>query len=55
MSALPQRLATPADAPRLAELYRALGFRETSRGMLTMPDGVTLKGVAMERSIARAR
>jgi hypothetical protein len=34
------------------QLYRAFGFRETSRPMLTLPDGVQVHGVAMERPIA---
>ena len=33
-------------------LYRAFGFRELERVTLTLPDGVTLGGVAMERPIA---
>jgi len=33
-------------------LYRAFGFRETGRSMLTLPDGVRLEGVAMQRPIA---
>jgi GNAT superfamily N-acetyltransferase len=33
-------------------LYRAFGFREAGRSMLTMPDGVKLQGVAMQRPIA---
>jgi N-acetylglutamate synthase-like GNAT family acetyltransferase len=32
-------------------LYRAFGFRETGRGMVTLPDGIELAGVAMERAI----
>jgi GNAT superfamily N-acetyltransferase len=32
-------------------LYRAFGFREISRTMLQMPDGLELEGVAMERAI----
>jgi GNAT superfamily N-acetyltransferase len=32
-------------------LYRAFGFRETERFMLTMPDGVSVECVAMERPI----
>ena len=32
-------------------LYRAFGFREVGRSMLTMPDGVEIEGVAMERPI----
>jgi GNAT superfamily N-acetyltransferase len=40
-------MATLAGEP----LYRAFGFRETGRDMLTMPDGVELAGVAMERAV----
>jgi GNAT superfamily N-acetyltransferase len=40
-------MATLAGEP----LYRAFGFVETGRGMLTMPDGVELAGVAMERAV----
>jgi GNAT superfamily N-acetyltransferase len=32
-------------------LYRAFGFRELERFTVTMPDGVTVEAVAMERSI----
>lgn len=32
-------------------LYRAFGFREIERFTLTMPDGVSVEGVAMERPI----
>ena len=32
-------------------LYRACGFRELERTLLTMPDGVTIEGVAMERPV----
>jgi GNAT superfamily N-acetyltransferase len=32
-------------------LYRAYGFRELERTLLTMPDGVTIEGVAMERPV----
>jgi GNAT superfamily N-acetyltransferase len=32
-------------------LYRAYGFRELERTLLTMPDGVTIEGVAMERAV----
>jgi GNAT superfamily N-acetyltransferase len=32
-------------------LYRAFGFREVERFTLTMPDGVSLEAVAMERPI----
>ena len=32
-------------------LYRAFGFREVERFTLTMPDGVSLEAVAMERPV----
>jgi hypothetical protein len=32
-------------------LYRAFGFREVSRELIRMPDGVLIDGVAMEREI----
>jgi len=32
-------------------LYRAFGFREVERVLLTMPDGVSWEGVAMERPV----
>ena len=32
-------------------LYRAFGFRELERTLITMPDGVLIDGVAMERPI----
>jgi GNAT superfamily N-acetyltransferase len=32
-------------------LYRAFGFREVDRTMVTMPDGVAMECVAMERPI----
>jgi predicted N-acetyltransferase YhbS len=35
-------------------LYRAFGFREVERFTLTMPDGVTVEAVAMERPIEPA-
>jgi GNAT superfamily N-acetyltransferase len=34
-------------------LYRAYGFRELERVEITMPDGVTLAGIAMERPIGK--
>jgi GNAT superfamily N-acetyltransferase len=34
-------------------LYRKFGFRELGRSMITMPDGVSIEGVAMERPIHR--
>jgi GNAT superfamily N-acetyltransferase len=36
-------------------LYRAFGFRETERFPVTMPDGVTIECVAMERPITAGR
>jgi GNAT superfamily N-acetyltransferase len=35
-------------------LYRAAGFRELERTEVTLPDGVVLAGVAMERPIGGA-
>ncbi len=35
-------------------LYRAFGFREVERFTLTMPDGVSVEGVKMERPITLA-
>jgi GNAT superfamily N-acetyltransferase len=35
-------------------LYRAFGFREIDRAMVTMPDGVAIECVAMERPICPA-
>ena len=35
-------------------LYRAFGFRELSRTLVRLPDGLELDGVAMERPIRRA-
>jgi predicted N-acetyltransferase YhbS len=32
-------------------LYRSFGFREIARSVLTMPDGVSIDAVAMERPI----
>jgi GNAT superfamily N-acetyltransferase len=32
-------------------LYRAFGFRELGRSMVTMPDGVSIECVAMERPV----
>ena len=34
------------------QLYRAFGFREIARPLLTLGDGVRVEGVAMERRIA---
>ncbi len=36
------------------QLYRAAGFRELERTEITLPDGVVLAGVAMERPIGGA-
>jgi GNAT superfamily N-acetyltransferase len=36
------------------QLYRAFGFREVERVMITTPDGVELEGVVMERPIDEA-
>ena len=33
------------------QLYRAGGFRELSRTLVTTPDGVSLEGVVMERAV----
>ena len=35
-------------------LYRAFGFRETGRHQITLPDGVVLAGVSMERPVSAA-
>ncbi|WP_038045864.1 GNAT family N-acetyltransferase [Thermocrispum sp.] len=32
-------------------LYRAYGFRELERSVITMPDGVRIEGVLMDRSV----
>jgi GNAT superfamily N-acetyltransferase len=45
-----QRLDLGATLPGVA-LYRAFGFREVEPLVVTMPDGVTLDAVAMERVI----
>ena len=45
------RLALMATLPG-EQLYRACGFEPTARPMLTLPDGVQVQGVAMERAIA---
>lgn len=34
------------------QLYRAAGFRERERLQVTMPDGVSVEGVLMERAIS---
>ncbi len=44
------RLDLGATLPGVA-LYRAFGFREVEPFVVTMPDGVTLDAVVMERSI----
>ena len=36
------------------QLYRACGFTEIERVMITLPDGVELDGVAMERPVSPA-
>jgi len=36
-------------------LYRAFGFRETGRSRVTMPDGVSVECVAMERPVDLSR
>ena len=33
------------------QLYRACGFRELTRTLVTTPDGVSLEGVVMERAV----
>jgi GNAT superfamily N-acetyltransferase len=48
-----QTLALMATLPG-EPLYRACGFAEVGRGPLTLPDGVVVEGVAMERPV-RAR
>jgi len=45
------RLALMATLPG-EPLYRAFGFEQTARPTLTLPDGVQVEGVQMERSIA---
>ncbi|MDX6239638.1 MAG: hypothetical protein QOG10_4453 [Kribbellaceae bacterium] len=45
-----QSLALMATLPGVA-LYKAFGFTEVERAELTMPDGVVLGGVAMERGV----
>ena len=45
-----QRLDLGATLPGVV-LYRAFGFTEVERFVVTMPDGVTLDAVAMERPI----
>jgi GNAT superfamily N-acetyltransferase len=34
-------------------LYRSFGFQEIERFTLTMPDGVAIEGIAMERAVKR--
>jgi GNAT superfamily N-acetyltransferase len=46
------RLALMATLPG-EPLYRAFGFAELDRNLVTMPDGVTIECVAMERPIER--
>lgn len=45
-----QRLDLGATLPGVP-LYRAFGFREVERFVVTMPDGVTVDAIAMERMI----
>ena len=45
-----QRLDLGATLPGVP-LYRAFGFHEVERFVVTMPDGATLEGVTMERPI----
>ena len=45
-----QRLDLGATLPGVL-LYGAFGFREVAPMVITMPDGVTIEGVAMERPI----
>ena len=45
-----QRLDLGATLPGVA-FYRAFGFREIERFVVTMPDGVTLDAIAMERPV----
>ena len=45
-----QRLDLGATLPGVA-LYRAFGFREVEPFTVTLPDGVTLDAVAMERAV----
>ncbi len=47
-----KRLALGATLPG-EPLYRAYGFREIERFTVTMPDGVSVEAVAMERPIAK--
>jgi GNAT superfamily N-acetyltransferase len=44
------RLDLMATLPGVA-LYRAFGFREIERVPITMPDGITIEGVVMDRPI----
>jgi predicted N-acetyltransferase YhbS len=45
-----RRLDLGATLPGVA-LYRAFGFREAQPFVVTLPDGVTLDAVAMERPL----
>jgi GNAT superfamily N-acetyltransferase len=47
-----KRLALGATLPG-EPLYRAFGFQELERFTVTMPDGVSVEAVAMERPIAK--
>ena len=49
-----QRLDLGATLPGVT-LYRAFGFREIEPFVVTMPDGVTIEAVAMERLIDPVR
>jgi GNAT superfamily N-acetyltransferase len=48
-----ERLVLGATLPG-EPLYRAFGFREVERFTLTMPDGVSVEAVAMERAVTPA-
>jgi GNAT superfamily N-acetyltransferase len=48
------RLVLGATLPGV-ELYRAFGFEDVERFPMTMPDGVTVEVVAMERAIREPR
>ena len=48
-----QNLVLGATLPGVP-LYRAFGFREVETFMLTMPDGVSVEAVSMERPIERS-
>ena len=46
-----RQLALMATLPGF-ELYKRYGFRETERRAITLPDGVRLEGVAMEKELS---